>query len=275
MTKRRALHLVMYIMRKMRDPYYAGAPAELAFFFLLSMVPLTIVLGELLGIFSISMNWIYAILMQYVSGDVAAALRPYLNYHPSTSMNAAFLILAVWASSRGQYSLIRISNYAYEHGGISYSYFHERIRAIKTVILTLFMIAFSLIILIYGESILKVVAIYFNQTFSIAFTVRSTWLLLRWPFALTEYFMIISYTYLVLPAEKLTFKKVIPGSVFSSLMILISSIIYSNYAVGFKGTGVLYGSLTSIISLLFWFYIIGYILVIGIQLNIGWQEVKD
>lgn len=275
MTGRRLLHLILYIMRKMRDPYYAGAPAELAFFFLLSMVPLTIVLGELLGVFSISMNWIYAILGQYAPSEVASALRPYINYHPSTSMNLTFLALAVWASSRGQYSLIRISNYAYEHGGICYSYFHERIRAVKTVILTLFMIAFSLIILIYGESILKVVAIYFNQTFSIAFTVRSTWLIVRWPFALSVYFLMISYTYLVLPAEKLTFKEVIPGSVFSSLMILVSSIIYSNFAVGFRGAGVLYGSLTTIVSLLFWFYVIGFILVVGIQLNIAWQKVKD
>lgn len=275
MTSRRALHVVMYIMRKMRDPYYAGAPAELAFFFLLSMVPLTIVLGEFLGVFSISMNWIYTILGQYASSDVAIALKPYLSYHPSNSMTVTFLALAIWASSRGQYSLIRISNYAYEHGGISFSYFHERIRAVKTVILTLFMISFSLIILIYGDAILKVVAIYFNQTFSIAFTVRSTWLILRWPFALAVYFLMISYTYLVLPAEKLTFKHVIPGSVFSSLMILASSIIYSTYAVGLRGAGVLYGSLTTIVSLLFWFYIIGFILVIGIQLNIAWREVKD
>ncbi len=275
MTGRRALHLVLYIMRKMRDPYYAGAPAELAFFFLLSMVPLTIVLGEFLGVFSISINWIYTILGQYASPDVASALRPYLNYHPSNSMNLAFLLLAVWASSRGQYSLIRISNYAYEHGGISYSYFHERIRASKTVVLTLFMITFSLIILIYGESILRVVAIYFNQTFSIAFTVRNFWLILRWPFALAVFFLMISYTYLVLPAEKLTFRHVVPGSVFSSLMILGSSIIYSTYAVGFRGAGVLYGSLTTIVFLLFWFYVVGFILVIGIHLNIAWREVVD
>ncbi len=275
MTGRRILHLAMYIIRKMRDPYYAGAPAELAFFFLLSMVPLAILLGEMLGVFSISMNWISTILSQYASIEVARAFSPYITYQPSNSMNLAFLVLALWASSRGQYSLIRISNYAYEHGGVSYSYFHERFRAIKTVILTLFMIAFSLIILIYGEAIVKVVAIYFYQTFGLTFTVRDTWLLLRWPLAFGIYFLMISYTYLVLPAEKLKFKDVIPGSIFSSLMILMASIIYANYAAGFKGAGVIYGSLTSIVTLLFWFYVIGYILVIGIQLNIAWQEVKD
>jgi membrane protein len=269
------MNIIYFIMRKMRDPYYAGAPAELAFFFLLSMVPLTIVLGELLGLFSISINWIFAIVEKYASFEVAEALTPYLNYQPSGTVNFAFLALALWASSRGQYSLIRISNYAYEHGGISFSYIHERFRAIKTVVLTLFLIAFSLVILIYGESILKVIAIYFNQTFDLEFTVRKIWLVARWPIAIAVYFLTISYTYAILPAEKLKIKAVIPGALFSSAFILISSLIYSKYLAGFTGKYVLYGSLATIVVLLFWFYMVGFILVIGIQLNIAWRDVKE
>ncbi len=275
MTRRRMLNIFYYILRKMRDPYYAGAPAELAFFFLLSMVPLTIVLGELLGIFSISINWIFDIVEKYASHQVAEALSPYLTYDPSGTINFAFLALALWASSRGQYSLIRISNYAYDHGGISFSYVHERIRAIKTVVLTLFLIAFSLIVLIYGESILKVIAIYFNQTFNLEFTVRKIWLVARWPIAASVYFLMITYTYAILPAEKLKLKDVMPGAVFSSVSILVASLLYSKYLAGFSGNDVLYGSLATIVALLFWFYILGFILVIGIQFNLAWRDVKE
>jgi membrane protein len=262
-------------MKKMRDPYYSGVPAELAFFFLLSMVPLTIILGELLGVFSISISWIYMLLKQYASPELAEALRPYISYSHSGTINFAFLALALWAASRGQYSLIRVANYAYEHGGISFNYFFERFRAIKTVLLTLILISFSLVILIYGELILKVLAIYFNQTFDIEFTVRSIWLIIRWPIAIAVYFVTIGYTYLILTPERMNFKKVMPGTIFASIAILAVTLLYSIYVSNYSGSDIIYGSLATIIALLFWFYCIGFILVIGIQLNIAWQAVRD
>ncbi len=275
MSGKRLRNICFYILRKLKDPYYAGTPAELAFFFLLSMVPLTIVLGELLGLFSISINWIYMLLKQYASFQIAEALEPYLSYESSGTINFVFIALALWASSRGQYSLIRISNYAYEHGGISYSYIHERFRAIKTVLLTLFLIASSLVILVYGESILKIIAIYFHQTFSLEFTVRSIWLVVRWPIAVAVYFLTISYTYAVLPAEKLPLKSVMPGAVFSSAAILAASLAYSWYLDKAPGNDVLYGGLATVVALLIWFYMLGFILVIGIHLNIAWRDIKD
>ena len=274
MSKKRLWNIVFYVLKKMRDPYYAGVPAELAFFFLLSMVPLTIVLGELLGVFSISINWLYMLIEQYASFQVAQALQPYLNSQSTGTTNFILLAFALWASSRGQYSLIRISNYAYEHGGISYSYLHERIRAIKTVVLTLFLIASSLVVLVYGESILKIIAIYFHQTFALEFKVRNIWLIIRWPIAIAIYFMTITYTYAVLPAEKLKLKSVMPGAIFSSVVILVVSQAYSWYLGEVPGNYVIYGSLASIVALLFWFYIIGFILVIGIQLNLAWRDIR-
>jgi uncharacterized BrkB/YihY/UPF0761 family membrane protein len=36
----------------------------------------------------------------------------------------------------------------------------------------------------------------------------------------------------------------------------------------------LYGSLAAVVALLVWFYILGYILVVGIQVNAVWEESK-
>ena len=54
MTKHRMGTILAGTWVQMQKPYYQGVAAELAFFFLISIIPLFIVLAELLGIFSIS-----------------------------------------------------------------------------------------------------------------------------------------------------------------------------------------------------------------------------
>ena len=64
MKNRKLINMTLMIIKRMSDPYYQGVAAELAFFFLLSMVPIAIIMGELLGVFSISMGVIRDIISQ-------------------------------------------------------------------------------------------------------------------------------------------------------------------------------------------------------------------
>ena len=273
MTRKQFFHILLLIFRKIKDPYYAGAPAELAFFFLLSFVPLTILLGEILGALSVSAEWLKSIIEVQATEGLARIIREILTNAPPANLNFVLLLVIAWASSRGQYSLIRISNYAYEHGGMTYSYLHERIRAIKTVFLTLILIVFSLTILVYGEIIIRSIAYYFDQTHGSEFIIKNIWFIVRWPIAAAIYIFTIGFTYKMVPAEKLHFKQIIPGTIFASIFILLASIVYSEYVEALKFTNLIYGGLATVVSLLLWFYIVGFILVIGILFNIAYEEI--
>lgn len=267
--------MTLLIIKRMSDPYYQGVAAELAFFFLLSMVPIAIILGELLGIFSVSMGVIRNLLAQYVSPDIYGNLAPYLTYTPSGAISAAFVAFALWAASKAQYSMMRISNYSFTghpYGGRGF--FRERFRAVKTVLITLFTLAFGLLILVYGEIIVNVFTAYVDKYLHLRFTFDSIWFVLRWPVAMALYFLMVSYNYYVLPSERIPFRKILPGSIVASAGMLIATWIYSYYATVFAHYDLLYGSLAAIVALLFWFYILGYILVIGIQFNVVWEETK-
>lgn len=269
------INMTLMIIKRMSDPYYQGVAAELAFFFLLSMVPVAIIFGELMGVFSISMGAIRNIISQYVAPDIYANISPYLTYTPSGAISAAFILFALWAASKAQYSMMRISNYSFTgHPLGGRGYIRERIRAIKTILITLFTLAFSLLILVYGEILINIFTAYVNKYLNFRFAFDNVWFLLRWPVAMALYFLMVSYNYYVLPSERIRFRKILPGSIAASAGMLLATWIYSYYAAVFADYDLLYGSLAAIVALLFWFYILGYILVIGIQVNVVWEETK-
>lgn len=265
------------VIKRMLDPYFQGAAAELGFYFLFSMLPISILLGQLMGVFSISRNLVNELVRQYVVPEFAAKLEPYLYYTPSGTLSAVFIVFALWAASKAQFSLIRISNYSYEHElkGFRKAYIQERIRAVGTMLLMLFLIVFSLIILVYGEILLNLVSLYLYNFLSITLQIDAIWYLIRWPVGVAVIFLIICYNYHAFPYEKLPYHKVIPGSLFASAGILFTTWVYSIYVVKFSSYDLLYGSMATIMALLFWFYLLGTILVIGIQVNIAWEQERQ
>lgn len=266
-------NMILMIIKRMTDPYFQGVAAELAFFFLLSMVPIAIILGELLGVFSVSMGVIRDLISQYVAPDIYQSIAPYLTYTPSGAISIVFILFALWAASKAQYSMMRISNYSFTghpHGGRGY--IRERIRAIKTILITLFTLTFSLLILVYGETLINIFTAYVNQFLHLDFTFDTIWFVLRWPVAMALYFLMVSYNYYVLPSDRIPFRRILPGSIVASAGMMLATWIYSYYASVFANYDLLYGSLAAIVALLFWFYILGYILVIGIQVNVVWVQ---
>lgn len=274
MSRKRLRNTIFMVIKRMSEPYFQGVAAELAFFFLLSLVPIAIILGEVLGVFSISMGVLHELLSEYVSPEIASSLSEYLTYTPSGAFSVMFFVFSLWAASKAQYSMMRISNYSFTGHPSGKGYIRERFRAIVTVVFTLFTLAFSLLILVYGELLIRLASIYMTRFLGAGFSFDEAWYLLRWPFAMGLYFFMVSYNYYVLPSERLPFKKILPGSIVASAGMLLATWIYSYYATAFANYDLLYGSLAAIVALLFWFYILGYILVIGIQVNAVWDQTK-
>jgi len=274
-SRRRLSALVRLAREKLTDPYYQGAAAELAFYFLLSIVPIFILLSQVLGLFSISLDsvkeWMDMEQMMKVAGS--EMIFGMLDYSPS-GVNSLFLAaMAVWGASRAQFSLMRITNYTLTDGhSTGHGYLRDRIRSLKTVVITVFTIGFSLIILVYGEVILKLVFGVVAGT-EIA---EMAWVMVRWPAAGALYFLMVSYNYYVLPMHRVPFSAVVPGSIFASVGLLAVTVFYTAYTSISSGYDILYGSFSNIVALMFWFYLLSWVLFLGVILNkIWWESRKE
>lgn len=262
------------VVVRMQKPYYQGVAAELAFFFLMSMVPLFILLGEFLGVFSISIDLVDDLLSDYLAIEVIEGISEFLSHTPSGTINLAFIAFALWSASKAQFSMIRIANYTYTGVHFGNGFFRERLRAMGSLVLTLLVIAFSLVILVYGEPLIRVIGFYVETILGFPFNFNQIWYALRWPLGIAVYFFAIGFLYYILPTDKLPIKQLIPGSLLASTGMLLVSWVYSMYTSRFTNYDVLYGSLGTVVGLLMWFYVLGYVIVIGIVLNAAILEVK-
>jgi membrane protein len=257
--------------RKLQDPYYQGAAAEMAFYLLLSIVPLFILLSQLLGVFSISLGsikeWIDIESMLDVEG--ADLILSMLDYSPSGANSVFLALTAAWAASKAQFSMMRITNYILTDGrSTGRGYLRDRLRSLKTVVTTVFTIGFALIILVYGEMILKLVFGIVAGT-EIA---EMTWVLIRWPVAAVLYFLMVSYNYYVLPTHRIPFGAVVPGSIFASVGMMMVTAFYSGYSSVSSNYDLLYGSFSNFVVLMFWFYLLAWVQFLGVILNKVWWE---
>lgn len=270
MSRRRMKNIIHLAIEKLKDPYYQGAAAELAFYFLLSIVPVFILLSQVLGIFSVSLSsikvWIDMDMLQMEGADMLLSM---LDYSPS-GVNSTFLaVMAVWGASRAQFSLMRMTNYTLTDGhSTGKGFLRDRIRSLRTVIITIFTIGFSLLTLVYGEAILK-------MAFGIVVgteIAEKTWIMIRWPMAAILYFLMISYNYYVLPTHRVTFKSVVPGSLFASVGLMAVTAFYSLYSSYAGNYDILYGSFSNIVALMIWFYLLSWVLFFGVILNKIWWD---
>ncbi len=276
MTKKRLMQIVLIGIKQLRDPYYQGFAAQVSFYFILALVPVGIVLSQLLGLFSVSLTTLNFWIDQYLTGDVAKILKGLVVYSSTGTMNVVLIVVALWAASRAEFSLMRITNYTFTSGqSTGNGYFRERLRALKTMLITLFTIAFSLIVLVYGEIIIKLAFTLLSDKLHLEYHVDSFWLLLRWPVAMALYFFMVSYNYYVLPTEKLSFRQILPGSVFASVGMLLVTFFYSIYVEKMANYDIIYGSLASIVALMFWFYFLAWTLGLGILCNKAWKDTKN
>ena len=272
MSKTRFLCILRLGAKTLSDPYYQGAAAELAFYFLVSIVPTFILLSQLLGVFSISLDSMRSWIQVDMNMEGADMLLSMLDYSPSGANSIFLAITAVWGASRSQFSMMRIINYTLTDGhSTGQGYVRDRIRSLKTVVITVFTIGFSLVILVYGEVLLKLV---FGIVVGTEIA-EKTWIMIRWPIAMVLYFLMISYNYYVLPTHRVPYRAVVPGSIFTSIGLLVVTLVYTAYTSVSTGYDILYGSFSNIVALMFWFFFLSWVMFLGVVLNKVWWETRN
>ena len=68
--------------KQLLDPYYQGIAAQIAFFFMLSIVPTLILLSQLLSMFHFSLDTINAYLDTEIAPEILTSFQESLSFDP-------------------------------------------------------------------------------------------------------------------------------------------------------------------------------------------------
>ena len=170
--------------------------------------------------------------------------------------------LTVWAASSGFHALNYSLSIAF---GVQQfrPWWKERLVALaQTFGISAFIIA-ALAIIFFGGTIDKLLA----QNFGFGSTFHSIWLILQWPLVVIFVFFGLEMVYFTSPNLKRKWKWFTPGAIFALISWLIISFSFKFYVARISNYTLTYGSLGSVMALMFWLYLTSIVILIGGEIN--------
>jgi len=182
---------------------------------------------------------------------------------PRSGLLIINLMLALYFSTNGVNSLIDAFNNTYHDLETRSNMKQYFVSAIIVFIISLLLII-TIGLITFGTDLLRwALPDRIEETFYIVFLLQ----LLRWLTILALLLMAISIVYYLAPARRKHFRFISPGSMLSTLLILITTLGFNFYVDHFAKYNVFYGSLATLMIVLVWIYINSISLLIGFELN--------
>lgn len=251
-------------------PVMLVLPGQLAFFFVLSIVPTITLIGYGAGLLNLSTDVIYSFISQAFNKNIASILI----VNPTNALGIKYIItilVGYYFASNGAASIIVASNTIY--GIDNTPFIKRRIKAFLMTFIIILLFIFMIIVPVLGNKITEMIA-YVNMNQSVTDKVLAVFNFIRGPITWFIMFVFIKMIYTMAPDKKIESRYTNKGAIFTTIGWVLATYIYSFYISHYAQYDVFYGGLANIIVLMLWFLLLAYILTIGIAMNHRVEEVE-
>ena len=252
-------------------PSMSYLPGNIAFFLVLSIFPILTLIGIIASKFSLDVNTLIDLIDISLPSKVSEILATFIQGKGFDSNIFLFMTIGFFLASNGADAIILASNNLY--GFPNSDYLKRRIKAIFIIILIILLFIFMLGFLAFGNHILHIVLSLIKDQ-SLVKLIYYIFIIIKWPFALFIIFFSVKLIYTITPDWKIMSKHTTKGAIFTTISWIIVMQIYSFWVNNLANYDLFYGSISNIIILMLTTYLISYILVIGIAINVKSYEYK-
>jgi len=238
-------------------------PGNLAFYMILSIVPIILSLLYVASWFGISLTGLLKVFSGTVPDTVMKLLEPF--FHTDlTLMSSISVIVGFVLVSNGAYSIIIGTNLMYN--------IHEnntlkrRIKSLFLAFIIIFVVLVMVVIMGIGNVVLKAL-VQIEIIKGLGLDIYEYYSIFKWPVAFLLLFVSLKTIYTIALDDKQPSKNMNKGALVSTILFLIVTAIFSWYTTELVDYSIFYGSLASFIVLLIWIYLLSYVVLLGIGIN--------
>lgn len=260
---------VFHIITK---PEMRVLPGQLAFFFVLSLIPLIALMGAIASRFSIPLEALDNYLLAALPTSVSELLLTTVTNKPINFNILVFFFSAFILASNGPHSMIITSNEIYKIK--SDNLVKRRLKAIIMTFVLVGVLFFLMLVPVYGDSIFGLLKQFAKNQTAIDFIYRM-YQVLKYPISIIVVYINIKLLYVFAPDKKIRSSTTTKGALFTTISWILATEIYTFYIGTFSKYDIFYGSISNIVILLLWIYILSYIFVLGMAFNAGITKEED
>ena len=256
--------------RTLVDTFDDGCPglaAQLAFYFFLAVFPALLFLVSLLAYVPVepALDATLDRLRAVLPTDVLVIVQQQIDMVLSGRRGGLLTLAiagAVWTSSSAMMAIIYSLNRAYDIQEFR-PWWHTRLLAMGlTLALALFvLLAFTLVV---GGADL---AAWSAARLGAGEVFEAVWAILQWPVAFALVVLGVDLVYHFAPNADTEWVWVTPGALLATVLWLLTSAGFRLYVRTFTDYSAVYGAIGGVIVLLLWFYLSGFALLVGAELN--------
>jgi membrane protein len=241
-----------------------------AYYLLLSLFPLLIAVGNILPYLRIDPNTVLPYIAEAIPETVYHDLKPAIQSlltQSSGGLLSVSALAALWSASQSINALQTAMNKAF---GVEQRENFIVVRLVSFFVIILFLLAIVGVVIILGLG--QYILMLLQPIFLFSTSFIDTFQALKWPLTMIVLLVIMSLIYIVVPNTKLSFRSVVPGTVFSTIGWMLLSQIFGLYVKYFSSRVASYQIIGSFIILMLWLNFAATIIILGAIINAVVEE---
>ena len=267
--------IVKDFLNKLKRDNVGAYAAQATLFIIMSVLPFLLVLSSLIRYTPITESMILNGIHKFMPGSISPLFVSVIDetYKNSAKLLVPAIIIAIYSSAKAVQSLRYGLNIIYDIPETR-NWFVLRFRAMLDTLLLILVMIVLLLLLVFGRKIQGILV----QHAPIVSKVTEMILKMRMVVIFIMLIAVFCFIYKFLPNRKATFRSQLIGAVGCAAAWYVFTFglsIYVNFFQGFS----LYGSLTTLLLIMFWLSICMYIFMVCGEVNsrfeVLWRQIKE
>lgn len=266
--------LTVIVGRELIRTQVFDVAAGLAFWSMMSMVPLLLTLTSLLSLLHLPNLYpqILSTMALLVPPDALSLMERMIGnlLRPHTGMFSFGIVSYIWSTTGGFTALISALNIAYDVAHPR-SWIRDRLQALLLTFTCGGLLTVALLALLAGPGFVHLL----GEAIPLPPPVEKLWPLIRGGTVFVGFVLALELAYFLGPNLRQRFKSTLPGAVFAIALWFAGSAGLAFYLSHLSNYSRMYGGMGAIIALMFWIYLMALATLIGAEMNAELAKRRD